>query len=205
MRRRLSPRGRGWRSFDRRAAGTHDGDQRAGNRDRAGLLQQVQEASGPRVELGSLWRSPRGTPTFRRRPARLRPDDGKTLALRRLKGNGRAPLPLVPPRTGPRCGRRPALQHRRAPPTGSVWDGDSAFRRCGAKWTPSRSTISFVPYENVYGLGIEDTLHREPAISKIASAIGWRPSLSLDRILGDVIGHIRTNRSRINEEAVGAS
>lgn len=73
------------------------------------------------------------------------------------------------------------------------------------KLTRSQSTISFVPYENVYGLGIEDTLHREPAIGKIASAIGWRPSLSLDRILGDVIGHIRTNRSRINEEAVGAS
>ena len=44
---------------------------------------------------------------------------------------------------------------------------------------PSRRRV-FVPYDEVYGLGIEDTLHREPAIEKIGAAIGWRPSRTLD-------------------------
>ena len=55
----------------------------------------------------------------------------------------------------------------------------------------SGSEIVFVPYEEVYGLGIEDVLHREPAIEKIGGAIGWRPTLDLDRILADVIEHFR--------------
>jgi UDP-glucose 4-epimerase len=57
--------------------------------------------------------------------------------------------------------------------------------------TGSHSPLEFVPYEAVYGLGIEDTLHREPAVDKIGAAIGWRPSLDLERILGDVIDHTR--------------
>jgi UDP-glucose 4-epimerase len=57
--------------------------------------------------------------------------------------------------------------------------------------TRSRSELTFVPYEQVYGLGIEDTLHREPAIDKVREAIGWRPTLDLDRILADVIEHTR--------------
>jgi UDP-glucose 4-epimerase len=57
--------------------------------------------------------------------------------------------------------------------------------------TQSHSELVFVAYEDVYGLGIEDTLHREPAIGKIRAAIGWRPSLDLDRILSDVVEHAR--------------
>jgi nucleoside-diphosphate-sugar epimerase len=57
--------------------------------------------------------------------------------------------------------------------------------------TGSASTLAFVPHGEVYGLGIEDVLHREPAIDKIHAAIGWRPSLDLDRILADVIEHTR--------------
>jgi len=53
--------------------------------------------------------------------------------------------------------------------------------------TGSSSEIVFVPYGEVYGQGIEDMLHRIPALEKIAGAIGWRPSLGLDRILADVI------------------
>jgi UDP-glucose 4-epimerase len=58
--------------------------------------------------------------------------------------------------------------------------------------TGSASELQFVPYDDVYGLGIEDTLHREPSIEKIGAAIGWRPTLGLDRILQDVIDHART-------------
>src|SRR3954462_7413640 len=57
--------------------------------------------------------------------------------------------------------------------------------------TGSDSKLTFVPHSEVYGLGIEDVLHREPAIDKINGAIGWRPSLDLDRILADVIEHTR--------------
>ena len=57
--------------------------------------------------------------------------------------------------------------------------------------TGSDSEISFVPYDRVYGQGIEDTLHREPAIAKIGAAIGWSPTLELDQILADVIEHFR--------------
>jgi UDP-glucose 4-epimerase len=57
--------------------------------------------------------------------------------------------------------------------------------------TGSESRLVFVPHSEVYGLGIEDVLHREPSIEKIAAAVGWRPSLDLDRILADVIDHTR--------------
>jgi UDP-glucose 4-epimerase len=57
--------------------------------------------------------------------------------------------------------------------------------------TQSSSELVFVPYDEVFELGIEDMLHRIPSIEKIGTATGWEPSLDLDRILGDVIGHMR--------------
>ncbi len=57
----------------------------------------------------------------------------------------------------------------------------------------SDSELVFVPYDEVYGLGIEDTLHREPAIERIGAAIGWRPERDLEQILLDVIEHTRTS------------
>ncbi len=57
--------------------------------------------------------------------------------------------------------------------------------------TGSASEITFVPYDRVYGLGVEDTLHREPSIDRIKGAIGWQPSLDLERVLTDVIDHTR--------------
>ena len=66
------------------------------------------------------------------------------------------------------------------------------------KLTSSDSDLVFVPYEEVYGLGIEDTLHREPSVAKIGSAIDWKPSLDLQRILVDVIDHKR--RAPVVEE-----
>jgi UDP-glucose 4-epimerase len=57
--------------------------------------------------------------------------------------------------------------------------------------TGSSSDMVFVPHSEVYGVGIEDVLHREPSIDKIRAAIGWEPSLDLDRVLADVIDHTR--------------
>jgi UDP-glucose 4-epimerase len=58
--------------------------------------------------------------------------------------------------------------------------------------TGSESDLAFVPYTEVYGQGIEDTLHREPAIGKIRDAIGWEPERDLASILADVIEHKRS-------------
>jgi UDP-glucose 4-epimerase len=59
--------------------------------------------------------------------------------------------------------------------------------------TGSQSKVVAVPYDEVYGQGIEDMLHREPSIDKISSAVGWEPTIALDGILADVIRHIRAD------------
>jgi nucleoside-diphosphate-sugar epimerase len=58
--------------------------------------------------------------------------------------------------------------------------------------TRSESELVHIPYGEVYGQGIEDMLHRQPAIEKVTGAIGWQPTRSLDEILADVIAHVRT-------------
>jgi nucleoside-diphosphate-sugar epimerase len=55
--------------------------------------------------------------------------------------------------------------------------------------TGSSSTTTFVAFEDAYGHGIEDMLHRIPSTDKIRSATGWQPTRDLDQILSDVIEH----------------
>src|SRR3954449_3363403 len=57
--------------------------------------------------------------------------------------------------------------------------------------TGSASELVYVPYDQVYGLGIDDMLHRVPAMEKIGGGIGWTPERSLDEILADVIAFMR--------------
>jgi UDP-glucose 4-epimerase len=57
--------------------------------------------------------------------------------------------------------------------------------------TGSTSEISFIPYDRVYGQGIEDMLHRAPSIEKVHAAIGWNPEKSLETILEDVVAYQR--------------
>ncbi len=57
--------------------------------------------------------------------------------------------------------------------------------------TGSGSAIEHIPYDRVYGHGIEDMLHRIPSIDKIHAATGWSPSRTLDDILTDVLAHER--------------
>ena len=66
--------------------------------------------------------------------------------------------------------------------------------------TGSSSEIVHIPYDEVYGQGIEDMLHRQPSIEKVKGAIGWSPTRSLDEILEDVIAHIR--RAPVFDESV---
>ena len=56
----------------------------------------------------------------------------------------------------------------------------------------SSSELAFVPYDEVYGQGIEDMLHRIPSTEKVHRAIGWSPTRSLDDIVTDVVEHTRT-------------
>ena len=69
--------------------------------------------------------------------------------------------------------------------------------------TRSSSRLEYVPYEQVYGQGIEDMLHRQPSIDKVAGAIGWRPTRSLEEILRDVVEYVR--RSPVLEATAGAA
>ncbi len=67
--------------------------------------------------------------------------------------------------------------------------------------TGSESELVNVPYEEVFGLGIEDMLHRSPAIGKIRSAIGWEPERDLDTILRDVIAFSENAPAEFEEPA----
>ena len=51
----------------------------------------------------------------------------------------------------------------------------------------SNSIIEYVPHSGVYPVGFEDIHRRVPDIGKIERDFGWRPKLSLDEILDDVI------------------
>jgi UDP-glucose 4-epimerase len=67
--------------------------------------------------------------------------------------------------------------------------------------TGSSSTTVPVPYDEVYGQGIEDMLHRQPAIEKVTGAIGWEPTRSLEQILDDVVQYARSAPALVADEA----
>ena len=54
--------------------------------------------------------------------------------------------------------------------------------------------IVYLSYEDAYGPGFEDILHRAPDISKIRSLIGYEPTLKLDDIIRLVAEHMRQER-----------
>ena len=51
----------------------------------------------------------------------------------------------------------------------------------------SESPLVHVPFDEVYGTGIEDMLHRVPCTDKVRDAIGWVPEHTLEQILTNVI------------------
>lgn len=55
----------------------------------------------------------------------------------------------------------------------------------------SSSTITHVPYEEVYGPGFEDMKRRTPDITKLQDTIDFVPSRSLEEILRDVIAEMK--------------
>jgi UDP-glucose 4-epimerase len=51
----------------------------------------------------------------------------------------------------------------------------------------SNSTLTYIPYENAYSAGFEETFRRVPDISKINSELGWSPKKSLEETISDVV------------------
>ena len=60
--------------------------------------------------------------------------------------------------------------------------------------TDSSSELVFVPYEEVYGHGVEEMFQRMPAIEKVRATIGWQPTITLDEILAEVVEYARRER-----------
>jgi UDP-glucose 4-epimerase len=58
--------------------------------------------------------------------------------------------------------------------------------------TGSKSTIKLIPYEEAYESGFEDMPRRVPELSKVAGLIGYRPQLTLEDILTQVIDYFRS-------------
>jgi UDP-glucose 4-epimerase len=55
----------------------------------------------------------------------------------------------------------------------------------------SESQVVNIPYEQVYGPGFEDMLHRVPCIDRVREAIGWEPRIRLVETLQGVIAERR--------------
>jgi UDP-glucose 4-epimerase len=61
--------------------------------------------------------------------------------------------------------------------------------------TGSKSEIRIVPYTEIYPEGFEDMQRRRPSVAKLERVTGFRPRLSLDRIIDDVIAEKRQQKS----------
>lgn len=57
----------------------------------------------------------------------------------------------------------------------------------------SKSNITTIPYDQAYEPGFEDMPRRVPDISKIGKLIGYKPTVSLNKIIDHVIAFFRSN------------
>jgi len=55
---------------------------------------------------------------------------------------------------------------------------------------PAKTTT--IPYSAAYGAGFEDLRQREPSLERIAQAIGWRPTITLEQTILDLAAHQRS-------------
>ncbi|MDH3228707.1 MAG: GDP-mannose 4,6-dehydratase [Alphaproteobacteria bacterium] len=59
----------------------------------------------------------------------------------------------------------------------------------------SNSAIELVPYHEAYAEGFEDMMRRVPDTGRIAQRIGWRPEISLERLVREVVDRARAETS----------
>jgi UDP-glucose 4-epimerase len=60
----------------------------------------------------------------------------------------------------------------------------------------SRSTISYIPYDEAFPTGFEDMQRRVPDTTKIRDLTGWQPTKSLDDILDETIAEARAEAAQ---------
>jgi UDP-glucose 4-epimerase len=58
--------------------------------------------------------------------------------------------------------------------------------------TEASSELVFVPYSEVYGENFEDMPRRVPCLDKIAAAVGYEPTMTLDETIQSVIAYHRS-------------
>lgn len=66
--------------------------------------------------------------------------------------------------------------------------------------TGSVSDIVYIPYSKAYEEGFEDMRHRQPDTSLLQALTGFRPSISLEKILLDIIADYRIRLGKNNCE-----
>ncbi|HJN62519.1 MAG TPA: SDR family NAD(P)-dependent oxidoreductase [Candidatus Parcubacteria bacterium] len=59
--------------------------------------------------------------------------------------------------------------------------------------TKSKSQITFVPYNKVYGQGFEDMAHRRPDLTKIRKLIGYKVNISLKEAIKKIIRYLNSS------------
>ena len=70
--------------------------------------------------------------------------------------------------------------------------------QCVKERANSQSEIQLVPYEQAYTTpGFEDFRRRVPSITKIAQAVGWEPSTTLNETIDQIIAYYR-NKDGLN-------
>ena len=62
--------------------------------------------------------------------------------------------------------------------------------------TGSKSSVVFIPYREAYGEGFEDMARRVPSLKKIRALIGYEATMSLPRILAEVVEFQRAQMHR---------
>jgi UDP-glucose 4-epimerase len=58
--------------------------------------------------------------------------------------------------------------------------------------TGSKSKKQYISYEEAYGKEFDDMMRRVPSLEKINKVIGYKPKMSLEQTLQDVISDIKS-------------
>ena len=69
--------------------------------------------------------------------------------------------------------------------------------------TGSTSELKYIPYSEAYGEGFEDMQRRVPSLEKAKRLIGYQPTRTLEDIINDVAGEVRSLESRVGSQNAG--
>ena len=69
--------------------------------------------------------------------------------------------------------------------------------------TGSTSELKYITYSEAYGEGFEDMQRRVPSLEKAKRLIGYQPTRTLEDIINDVAGEVRSLESRVGSQNAG--